>query len=91
MAESAEGRHWLVEPPAPKNVNFDISSGDQVQITPEVQEAFEHLVRALHGDDVQGYVAPSSPNPLCAIDFHCAIAITPGPYCLWNCPQAMKV
>jgi hypothetical protein len=51
-----EERHWLLEPPASQEIQFQIEAGSRVVITPEVQAAFEHLVRTLLGSDVQGFV-----------------------------------
>jgi hypothetical protein len=51
-----EDRRWLVEPLGSQEVNFQITAGDQVEVTAEVQEAFTHLIQTLRGDDVQGYI-----------------------------------
>jgi deferrochelatase/peroxidase EfeB len=53
--ESGE-RRWLVEPPGPQEVNFQIAAGNQVEVTAAVQEAFTHLIQTLRGDDMQGYI-----------------------------------
>jgi hypothetical protein len=77
MAEGAEGSHWLVRPPGAMDINFEITAGDQVQITPEVQHAFENLVHALRGDDMQGYIydpkcttkkSTCEPNLKCSVE-----------------------
>lgn len=52
---SSEGRRWLVEPPGPQQVTFRIAAGDQVEIGPEIREAFERLVEALASAEVEGF------------------------------------
>jgi hypothetical protein len=47
--------HWLVEPPGSTDVNFQIAAGDQVEITPEMRQAFDNLVTALNTADVEGF------------------------------------
>jgi hypothetical protein len=46
----------LVEPPGSQEISLQVEIGDQVEITDEVQKAFENLVQALRGDDMQGYI-----------------------------------
>lgn len=56
-----EQHRWLVEPLTSQEIRFQIESGDRVEVTPQVQAAFEHLVRTLRGADMQGFVY----NPKC--------------------------
>jgi hypothetical protein len=57
-SDDAEARRWLVEPPGPQDVSFQIAAGDQVEITPEIRRAFDDLVEALGGGgDVEGFTA----------------------------------
>jgi hypothetical protein len=55
-----EDRRWLLEPAAPGEVKFNIEFGPETEIAPEVREAVERLVEALHVDDVGGYVMPGA-------------------------------
>jgi hypothetical protein len=48
-------RTWLVEPPASGEINFQIAAGDQVEMTPEIRQAFDDLVEMLSRADVAGY------------------------------------
>ena len=68
-------RQWLVEPPGPQEISFQISTGDQVEVTPEVQQAFENLLQTLRGGDVQGYVYDpkcTTKNVLCEPNYRCS-------------------
>ena len=51
-------RRWLLGPPGGRN-SFELASGDQAEVTPEVREAIEGLLRALgagdEGAEVAGY------------------------------------
>jgi len=53
---SAE-RRWLMGPPGPQQIAFGISSGDQVDVTPETRQAFNQLLEAMAAADVAGYTA----------------------------------
>jgi hypothetical protein len=55
-----EDRRWLVEPPGPHQIQFAIASGDQLDVTLEIQQAFERLLGALRSEDVQGYEMETS-------------------------------
>jgi hypothetical protein len=56
-SDSGDGTpRWLVEPPAPNTINFQIVAGDRVEMTSEIRTAFERLLEAMSGgDDVQGF------------------------------------
>jgi hypothetical protein len=54
-SESSAERNWLVEPPASTHIAFRIAAGDQVEVTPEIRQAFENLVVSLNAADVEGY------------------------------------
>jgi hypothetical protein len=54
---SADQPRWLVEPPGPQDIKFQIATGDQVEITAEIRQAFDGLLAALAGGDVEGYTA----------------------------------
>ena len=51
----SEGR-WLTAPPGGEEIMFQFGTGDQVEVTPAVQEALGNLIKALRGDDVQGFI-----------------------------------
>ncbi|HTE83682.1 MAG TPA: hypothetical protein VK821_03045 [Dehalococcoidia bacterium] len=66
----SEGRQWLVEPPGPQQISLQIAGGDELEITPDVQAAFDAFVQVLRGSDVQGYLK----DPSCtARDMTCTI------------------
>jgi hypothetical protein len=50
-----EERRWLVEPPGPGGLKFKIAVGDEVQVTPEIRQAYETLLEALGGGEVEAY------------------------------------
>ena len=58
-AEDADARRWLVGPPGPNEAAFELRSGDQAEVTPEVRAAIEQLLKAVarsdEADDVSGY------------------------------------
>jgi hypothetical protein len=52
---SSEERQWLVEPPGPNEIRVEIAAGDQVEITDESRQAFDNLLEAIGGGQVEGY------------------------------------
>jgi hypothetical protein len=80
----SEGRRWLVEPPASGEITFQMSMGDQAEVTPEVQAAFEQLVQALRGNDVQGFVYDpkcTTKNVTCSPNYACTVE-SQQPHCV---------
>jgi hypothetical protein len=72
----SESSRWLVTPPGSNDIHFEITAGDQVQVTPEIQQAFENLVQALRGDDMQGYVYDpkcTTKNVNCEPNYKCTV------------------
>lgn len=61
---------WLTQPPAPGEVRLHVALGEGAQLSPEMHDALERLVRAVQAEqqDVQGFGAalptPSSPGGL---------------------------
>jgi hypothetical protein len=51
-----EERRFLLEPPAPGEITFQIAAGNEVEVSPEVQTAFAALVETLRGGEIKGYV-----------------------------------
>jgi hypothetical protein len=51
---------WLLEPPAPGELRFAMDFGEGAELTPEMREAFEGLLRAFDAE-VEGYT-PSCPR-----------------------------
>jgi hypothetical protein len=51
----SEERRWLVEPPGPQQINFQIAAGDQAEVTSELRQAFDDFLDALAGAEVEGY------------------------------------
>jgi hypothetical protein len=57
-SSTGEGPRWLLEPPKPGEIRFNLAIGEGQQLTPEVQEALDRLLVALDFEpigDVQGY------------------------------------
>jgi len=77
------GSRWLLQPPGPQEVSFQFATGENAEITPEIQRAFEKLIRTLVGEDVRGFAG--SPNCLtlrftCAPNGRCTVeSQSPGP------------
>jgi hypothetical protein len=59
-SQRPDERRWLVDPPAPNSVHFQIAAGDRVEMTPEIEAAFEHLLEVLSVADVEGYEVAAS-------------------------------
>lgn len=57
MAEenAASGTRWLLEPPDPGEVQFRISIGSDVELSPAARDALETLLDELRGDEVAGF------------------------------------
>ena len=51
-----EERRFMLEPPGPGEISFQIVEGDDVEVTPELQAAFAALMEDLRGGEMQGYV-----------------------------------
>jgi hypothetical protein len=56
---------WLLSPPGPGEVQIHLAVGEGTQLTPEIRQALERLVSALHGQDVTGYAWANSCYPKC--------------------------
>jgi hypothetical protein len=54
-SSGAEERRWLVDPPGPQQIKFQIAAGDQAEVTPELRQALDGLLEALTGTEVEGY------------------------------------
>jgi hypothetical protein len=77
-------RRWLIEPPGPQEMHLQITSGAEVEMTPEIQEAFERLLAALSTtDEVQGYACAGYTKGCTADNFACA----PRGKCTWEVQQ----
>jgi hypothetical protein len=46
---------WLLEPPGSGDINFRISVGADVELSPAAREAIETLLSELQGDEVSGF------------------------------------
>lgn len=57
MAEenAAPGSRWLLEPPAPGDINFRIRVGTDVELSPAARDALETLLAELRGEEVSGF------------------------------------
>ena len=62
MAEGDDLRkkavEWLREPPAAREIRVLVECGEEAELTPEAQDALEHLMSELADAEVQGYVLP---------------------------------
>jgi hypothetical protein len=56
---------WLLSPPAPGEVQIHVAIGEGTELTPEIQQALERLVGAIHGQDVTGHLFADSCLPKC--------------------------
>lgn len=65
----AEGRRWLLQPPAAGELQIHVAVGERTELTPRLREALEALVSMLLQAEVQGYAAPCS--PLCPMLQEC--------------------
>jgi hypothetical protein len=55
-----ETPEWITQPPAPGEVRLHVAVGEGAQISQEVRDALEQLVRAVQaeqGEEVQGFAA----------------------------------
>jgi hypothetical protein len=50
---------WLLEPPGPNEVQFQISVGEGIQVTDEIRRAIDDLIASLNMEDVVGYATCS--------------------------------
>lgn len=76
MTNTPEGdanSRWLLEPPAPGEVQLHIAVGEDAQLTPQLRAALDQLVTALYGDEVTGYTTcyPKCPDLTGCGDFSC--------------------
>jgi hypothetical protein len=51
-----------VEPPRPNEVQFQLSVGEGLDVTDEVQQAVERLLRSLLAEETEGYKAGCLPD-----------------------------
>ena len=75
-SDDPTGGEWLLEPPGPGEIKFQISAGEDAEVTPEVRAALDHLISLLSGSDVQGYVidtACGKKTMLCAPNYKCQV------------------
>lgn len=80
-------RGWLLEPPGPREVHLYVESGEGVEVSPEIRQALETLVRELQGSEVEGFAA-SCPDLSKCRNYECTLGPcqpqTRQPYCLWH-------
>lgn len=53
MTDAGNGSGWLVEPPRPDAAYVSLDFGDDADITPELRQALERLVRAMSDESEQ--------------------------------------
>jgi hypothetical protein len=82
MAESQGERQWIVEPPGPGEVSLHMAFGDDVQLTPEQEEALGELLRTLEAGDaeVSGH-ANAKPCPTNCTKLECGNVVCTGLGC----------
>jgi hypothetical protein len=49
---------WLREPPSAREIRVLVECGEEAELTPDAQNALEHLMSELADAEVQGYAAP---------------------------------
>lgn len=90
MSDEASGLEWLLEPPAPNEVQFHVATGADVELTPAAREAIETLLSELGGNEVEGFRfgiwdCDELARPSCAPD-NCTLSncqpLTTTPSCL---------
>ena len=52
---SSEDTRWIIGPPGPGEVAIHLAVDEHAQLTPELRQAIDGLVEALHQDEVAGY------------------------------------
>jgi hypothetical protein len=64
--EQPQKSGWIVPAPEPGGMSLFIAVAEDAQLTPELQEAIETLVRLTSDDEsVQGYAKPQTPPTPC--------------------------
>lgn len=71
--EPTEEMRWLLEPPAPGTINLYIAVGEGTELTPEVREAVENLMRALQEAEVRGQEMGGRPTRAGECGWNCVI------------------
>jgi len=68
---SPEERRWLLQPPAPGQINVSIEAAEGAALTPAAREAINTLMHELIRGDVQGFAATATCSDLCPGDASC--------------------
>jgi len=53
---------WLLQPPGPNEIQFQIAVGDGVEVSDDVRQALEDLMSKLQFDDVEGFGISCEPR-----------------------------
>jgi hypothetical protein len=71
QSQDQSGSSWLVEPPGPGEVHFEIALGEGLTMTEETQQAIEALLKQILGGETEGYAAGCYPK--CADLKNCGV------------------
>jgi hypothetical protein len=63
---------WLLSPPGPQEFHLAISVGEGTELTTEVQEAIEQLLRVTQQPDVTGFASCPNDTFICKPRANCA-------------------
>jgi hypothetical protein len=90
MTSDQEGNqqpHWLIEPPAPGEIQFYIATGNNIELTEEIQKALDQMLVSLQLEDLQDVEGYSSCFPKC---FDLSKCPHFGCYPLKNCKELSR-
>ena len=62
MPDENDARQWVVDPPGPGEILFQITTGNGAELTAEQEAAVDELMRALEGAEVTGLAANKCPH-----------------------------
>jgi hypothetical protein len=57
-----DAREWVVDPPGPGEILFQITAGEGAELTPEQEEAVYELMRSLEAAEVVGHATAKCPH-----------------------------
>ena len=73
-SDADEGSGWVVEPPSPEGATISVDFSEDSELTPDLREALERLVRALQPPerDVEPFWSVPFPEPTCPTQISCS-------------------
>lgn len=67
------GAEWLMEPPAPGEVQVYVKAGEGVELSPEARRALETLMMELQRSEVEGFEGPDCPGYWDCYPYSCTL------------------